>query len=105
MGKQVWKGQKNISKSLFCRCLFQEIAPTSVRIHSNVIFLNLLLFYPFPFQLQTHLASVLEPITQIAGHLEAPGVSPIQGPFSTAIGCHSDFSAEVKPHQNPTLGI
>lgn len=53
----MWKRQKNISRLLFRRCLFQRMAPTSVGIHSNITF-NLTLLHPFPFQVQAYLESV-----------------------------------------------
>lgn len=53
------------------------------RIHSNIFF-NFPLLYPFPFQVQTYLDSVLECTTQITGHLEFPGPSSTQHPFSHA---------------------
>lgn len=69
------------------------MAPALVGICSNVTLFNLPLLSPFPFQVQTYLKSALECITQIAGHLEPPGTSPTQSPFTAATGCHSNSSA------------
>lgn len=52
------EGPEKYIKTIIYRCLFQRMAPTSVGIHSNIIF-NFLLLSPFPFQVQAYLESVL----------------------------------------------